>query len=306
MAPLSAPRPPGAAPAPEPAPPSPIPAGARDPRAPDPAIDDPLTDFAAHPFPHAGVTYPVYTAGAGPAVILLAELPGISPQVARLARWIRDAGFAVYLPALFGVDGAYPQAAAGLAEARRICVRAELGALAAGAAAPITAWLTALARAAHAARGGPGVGAIGMCLTGNFAIAMMIEPAVRASVACQPSTPLGAPDAIQLAPDEARAIRARLEREDLTVRAYRFAGDRHCTAARFAAYAEALGPRFVARVLPDDAAHPAPPPFFAQVVGGPHSVLTAHLIDAAGEPTRAARDEILAFLAHRLRPEPTP
>lgn len=98
-------------------------------------------------------------------------------------------------------------------------------------------------------------------------------------------------------------MRARLEREDLSVLAYRFEGDRFCTAQRFAAYTAALGERFVARVLPSAAANPDPPPFFRQVVECPHSVVTAHLIDAAGEPTLAARDEILAFLVHRLTTE---
>jgi hypothetical protein len=82
--------------------------------------------------------------------------------------------------------------------------------------------------------------------------------------------------------------------------AYRFEGDKHCKAQRFAAYSRALGDRFVARVLPDGAANPAPPPFFAEVVASPHSVVTAHLIDEAGQPTLAARDEILAFFARRL------
>jgi hypothetical protein len=92
----------------------------------------------------------------------------------------------------------------------------------------------------------------------------------------------------------------RLELEDLTVLAYRFEGDRHCRAQRFAAYSEALGDRFVARVLPDDAANPTPPPFFEHVVASPHSVVTAHLIDEAGQPTIAARDEIVAFFESRL------
>ena len=82
--------------------------------------------------------------------------------------------------------------------------------------------------------------------------------------------------------------------------AYRFDGDRFCKAERFAAFSQALGDRFVARVLPDSAANPDTPPFFAQVVASPHSVVTAHLIDEAGQPTIAARDEILAFFARRL------
>lgn len=264
-------------------------------------MDDALDDFAREEIDLLGVTRGVYVAGEGPAVVVLAEMPGISPDVARFARWVRGAGFTVFLPSLFGRDGAYPRAAEGLAVLKRACVSAEFNAFAAGATSPATLWLRALARVAHARCGGPGVGAIGMCFTGNFALSMMLDAATLAPVLCQPSLPLDDGAAIQLSRDEAAAVRARLEREDLTVLAYRFDEDRHCTAARFAAYQSALGPRFCARVLPGASANPAPPPFFAQVVGGPHSVVTAHLIDAEGEPTRAARDEILGFFSARLR-----
>lgn len=262
--------------------------------------DDPLTDFERRAITLQGTTRTVYVAGEGPGVIVMAEMPGISPHVARFGRWVRDAGFAVYMPSLFGRDGAHPEAKAGLEVVKQACVSAEFRAFAANASSPVTQWLRALARQAHAERGGRGVGAVGMCFTGNFALTMMLEPAMLAPVLCQPSLPLDDPGGIEMSDDEARAVRDRLEREDLTVLAYRFEGDRHCTAQRFAAYAARLGPRFRPRVLPDSAANPAPPPFFAAVVGGPHSVVTAHLVDATGEPTIAARDEILAFFAERL------
>lgn len=262
--------------------------------------DDRLQDFVKRSVEIEGVERGVYVAGHGPAVIVMAEMPGISPDVARFARWIRDAGFTVYMPSLFGRDGAYPEAEEGLAVLKRACLRAEFRALAANESSPVTEWLRGLARIAHAERGGRGVGAVGMCFTGNFALAMMLEPVVRAPVLCQPSLPIGHPDALNSSPEELARIRRRLEREDLTVRAYRFEGDRYCTAERFAAYAAALGDRFEATVLPSSAANPAPPPFFARVVGCPHSVVTAHLVDRAGEPTLAARDAILAFLAMRL------
>ncbi len=122
-----------------------------------------------------------------------------------------------------------------------------------------------------------------------------------APVLSQPSLPLDDPAGMEIAPDELVAVRERLERDDLTVMAYRFEGDRFCKAERFAAYAAALGDRFIPRVLPDSAANrDALAPFFEQVVGCPHSVVTAHLIDEAGQPTIAARDEILAFFALRL------
>ena len=94
----------------------------------------------------------------------------------------------------------------------------------------------------------------------------------------------------------------RLDREDLTVLAYRFKGDQICRAERFAAYAAALGDRFIGRELPDEAASSDVSPFFARHVPFPHSVVTQHLIDEAGQPTIAARDEILTFFRARLAP----
>jgi dienelactone hydrolase len=264
--------------------------------------DDALDDFERRSLTLLGDTKVVYVAGTGPAVIVMAEMPGISPHVARFGRWVRDAGFTVYMPSLFGRDGAFPDAEEGRAVIQRACVSAEFRAFAANESSPVTQWLRALASSAHAQCGGPGVGAIGMCFTGNFALTMMLEPAMLAPVLCQPSLPLNDPAGLEIAPDELASVRARLERDDLTVLGYRFAGDRFCTAQRFRAYAEALGDRFVASVLPDEAANPDPPPFFKDLVGSPHSVVTAHLIDAAGEPTIAARDEILAFFARRLAP----
>ncbi|MBX3619809.1 MAG: dienelactone hydrolase family protein [Rhizobacter sp.] len=264
--------------------------------------DDPLDDFAARDITLDDQTRRVHVAGQGPAVIVMAEMPGISPHVARFARWVRDAGFTVYMPSLFGRDGAVPTAEEGKAVFQRACVSAEFRAFAAHQSSPVTQWLRALARLAHAECGGPGVGAIGMCFTGNFALTMMLEPAVLAPVLCQPSLPLNDPAGLEISPQDLAAVTRRLQRDDLSVMAYRFAGDRVCTAQRFAAYAHALGERFVPHVLPDSAAHRDPPPFFQRYVPTPHSVVTAHLIDEAGQPTLAARDEILAFFARRLAP----
>jgi len=263
-------------------------------------IDDPLEDFSARTIALDGVTKVVYVAGAGPAVIVMTEMPGISPHVARFSRWVRDAGFTVYMPSLFGRDGAVPTPEEGGAIFQRTCVSAEFRAFAANGSSPVTVWLRALARLAHQECGGPGVGAIGMCFTGNFALTMMLEPSMLAPVLAQPSLPLDDPAGIEIAPEEIAAVRQRLEREDLTVMAYRFEGDKICTAQRFAAYSAALGDRFVARVLPDSAANTDTPPFFKRHVPFPHSVVTVNLIDEAGQPTIAARDEILAFFSRRL------
>lgn len=261
---------------------------------------DPLDDFSCEDITLLELTKKVYVSGRGPAVIVMCELPGISPHVARFARWVRDAGFTVFMPSLFGIDGAVADAEIGKTVYQKVCVSAEFRAFASNQSSPVTQWLRALAGLAHQRCGGVGVGAIGMCFTGNFALTMMLDASVVAPVLCQPSLPFNDPAGLEISPEELRTIRQRLDRDNLTVMAYRFAGDPICTGQRFRAYADALGDRFIPHVLPDSAANKEPPSFFTQYVPNPHSVVTAHLIDKAGQPTLAARDEILAFLAKRL------
>lgn len=261
---------------------------------------DKLTDFSTRDIELNGASKRVYVAGLGPAVIVMPEMPGISPHVARFARWVRDAGFTVYMPSLFGKDGAIASAEEGAKVFVKACVSAEFRAFAGNGSSPVTLWLRALAKMAHAECGGPGVGAIGMCFTGNFALSMMLEPAMLAPVLSQPSLPMNAPDQIESPPDEIKAIKQRLDDDDLTVLAFRFDGDHFCTAQRFAAYKQALGDRLETHELPDSAANLDVPPFTKSHVTSPHSVVTTHLIDAEGEPTLEARDRILAFFQERL------
>jgi dienelactone hydrolase len=255
---------------------------------------DTLEDFERRQVTLTGETRLVYVAGTGPAVIVMTEMPGISPHVARFARFVRDAGFTVWMPHLFGRDGEPPRIPGGLLTIARACISREFRAFASNASSPVTQWLRALAAHAHPLCGGKGVGAIGMCFTGNFALSMMLEPAMRAPVLSQPSLPMTNPAGMHISPEELAAVKERLEREDLSVLAYRFEGDAFCRAARFSAYAAALGDRFDGRVLPDSSANPDAP------MKNPHSVVTLHLIDKAGQPTRQAVDDILGFFSQRL------
>jgi dienelactone hydrolase len=259
--------------------------------------DDPLDDFERRPLTFDDETKLVHVAGAGPAVVVMTEMPGITPHVARFARWVRDAGFTVWLPSLFGRDGADPTLELFGESMRSGCVRREFHAFANGEPSPMATWLRLLAAHAHRECGGPGVGAIGMCFTGNFALSMMLEPAVLAPVMSQPSLPLDDPAGTLVSSTDMAAVKQRLDAEDLTVLAYRFEGDAYCQAARFESFARCLGDRFVGRVVPDSAAGPS------GWIGSPHSVVTTSLIDEADQPTAAARDEILAFFAQRLRPD---
>ncbi|MEO5758081.1 MAG: dienelactone hydrolase family protein [Mesorhizobium sp.] len=260
-----------------------------------------MADFTRREVSALGQPKAVYVSGSGPAVVIMAEMPGMSPHVARFARWVRDAGFTVYMPSLFGRDGAVQSADEGAAVFRRACTSMEFRALGGGVASPVTNWLRALARVALDECGGAGVGAIGMCFTGNFALSMMLDHATIAPVLCQPSLPFDNPAGIEISAEEISTIRQRLDEENLDVMAYRFEGDHFCKAERFAAYREALGEHFIERVLPDSAAGQDVPPFFEKHVRSPHSVVTVHLIDEQGQPTLAARDEIIAFLTGRLK-----
>jgi hypothetical protein len=106
--------------------------------------------------------------------------------------------------------------------------------------------------------------------------------------------PMHNPAGLAIDPGELAKVKARMEADDLTVLAYRFEGDSFCRAERFTAYSDALGDRFIGKVLPDSAANPDAP------LKTPHSVVTLHLIDEAGQPTVQARDEILQFFRARL------
>jgi hypothetical protein len=134
-----------------------------------------------------------------------------------------------------------------------------------------------------------------MCFTGNFALNLMLEPAVVAPILSQPSLPLTNPAGLHIEPEALKQVRSRLMDESLTVRAYRFEGDRFCTAQRFEAYEAALGEAFEPRVLPDSAANP-------DAGIPPHSVVTHHLIDQRGQPTFEALEGMIGFLQERLRP----
>jgi dienelactone hydrolase len=262
----------------------------------DPDFRDPLDDFSVRQVTLLGRTKRVYVSGHGPAVIVMSEMPGISPYVARFARWVRDAGFTVFMPSLFGEDGVLPSNGKAMVTLARACISKEFRAFASNTSSPVTQWLRGLAADAHKECGGKGVGAIGMCFTGNFALSMMLEKAVVAPVMSQPSMPMHNPAGLAIAPEELAAVKARMEAEDLTVLSYRFEGDSFCRAERFAAFSEALGDRFVGKVLPDSAANPDSP------LKTPHSVVTLHLIDEVGQPTVEARDEILSFFTQRLMP----
>jgi dienelactone hydrolase len=255
-----------------------------------------IAGFEQVPFTHQGRSHPVYRAGAGPAVIVIHEIPGIHPGIISFAQRLLAAGYTVYLPSLFGRPGQPASTGAVLRSILRVCVTREFAILA-DRTSPVVTWLRALAATAHRECGGPGVGAIGMCLTGGFALAMAVEPAVWAPVASQPGlpAPLTAAKraAVGLDPADLAQVKARTRR-GLCVLGLRFSADRGCPAERFATLCRELGGAFEGIEVDSSPGNPHAIPTRA------HAVLTVDLVDAPGHPTGAALDRVLEFLDQRL------
>jgi dienelactone hydrolase len=155
-------------------------------------------------------------------------------------------------------------------------------------------WLKALARKAHGECGGDGVGAVGMCFTGGFALAMMTEPAVVAPVLSQPSLPLAGKHpkrgaGIGASAEEIACARRRFDEEGLSMIGLRFKSDAFVPDARFETYRREFGDSFEAIELEDEDAAPARMP--------PHSVLTLHLKEDG--PTKAAERRVIEFFRQR-------
>ncbi len=255
----------------------------------------PLSNYAVSDFTSAPWTRPVYRRGTGPAVIVIHEIPGLHPLVVAFADRLVEAGFTVFLPSLFGTPGRPLSKGYALGTILKvICIRREFAIWTGGRTSPFVDWLRALARHAHAECGGPGVGAVGMCFTGGFALAMATDPSVVAPVLSQPSLPLRKSQAgeIDTSPADLACVRDRLQREDLTVLGLRFRSDKLVPDARFARYAQELGDRFEAIELED--AHARQGTGF-----DPHSVLTIHLPESG--PGKDAESRTIGFFKQRLR-----
>jgi len=254
-----------------------------------------LADYTKFEFEDGKYTRTVYRHGTGPAVIIIHEIPGLHPLVVAFADRVAAQGMTVFLPSLFGTPGRPVSKGYALTTAlSALCIHREFNVWRAGASSPIVEWLRALARKAHAECGGKGVGAVGMCFTGGYALAMMTEPAVVAPVLSQPSMPMVAGSKKRAAgfdatAEEVACAKARFAAENLSMIGLRFKSDALVPDARFEAYKRTFGDRFEAIELEDEDAAPADIP--------PHSVLTLHL--KADGPSKAAETRVIEFFKQR-------
>ena len=216
------------------------------------STSDVLAGWEVGEFSAAGITHPIYRRGHGPGVVVIHEIPGITPLVTKFANEVVDRGFTVVMPSLVGTPGKAPSNAYAMQQMAKVCIAREFTSFALNQTSPIIAWLRALARNLHQQVGGPGVGAVGMCFSGGFALGMMVDDIMLAPVLSQPSMPLpvgskrGAD--LNLSPDDAAAIAERAA-AGCQVLGLRFTGDK-LVGDRFSSLRELLGDSFIAVELP--------------------------------------------------------
>ncbi len=209
-----------------------------------------------------GITHTTYRKGEGPGVIVIHEIPGMTPDVIAFAEEVVAQGHTVVMPHLFGEPEAAPTGRVLAREFAKVCINKEFTKLALNETTPLADWLRSLARDLHAELGGPGVGAVGMCFTGGFALAMMVDAPVVAPVVCQPSAPFPIGKAraadVNLSPSDLEIVKRRAA-EGCAVLGLRFKDD-IATGTRFDTLRHELGEKFIAVEFP----------------GQGHSVLTEH------------------------------
>lgn len=258
---------------------------------------DALDGFVADTFTHGGQQKKVFRQGDGPAVIIMAEIPGITPLVADFGRRVAELGLTAVMPDLFGTPGREPSPGYLLSSITKACISSEFATFATKRTSPITEWLRALCRHEHERCGGPGVGAVGMCLTGGFALALMVDDSVMAPVLSQPSLPfpLSAKHKRDLGISDADLVKVK-ERVDagICVLGVKFSNDKASPNERFERLSEELGDGFIGVNIDSSDGNP-----YGNRKGA-HSVLTEDLQDIDGHPTKEALDQVLEHFRSRL------
>jgi dienelactone hydrolase len=199
-----------------------------------------------------GVCRDVYRRGRGPGVIVVHEIPGITPEVEAFANDVVNAGFTVVMPLLVGTPGKSLSGGYTLTSFVKVCVAREFTTWALKRTSPVITWLRALAADAHASAGGPGVGAVGMCFSGGFALGMMVDEIMVAPVLSQPSLPLAIGKVrgadLNLSPADAERVAARAA-AGCEVLGLRYDQDK-LVGSRFDSLRALLGDAFIAVELP--------------------------------------------------------
>lgn len=253
--------------------------------------------FEKYQFSANGENHDVYRIGSGPAVLVIHEAPGITPLVITFARTVAARGMTAVMPDLFGTAGREMTMPYALSVIAKLCVSREFTTLALNRTSPVTVYLRALAAEEHTRCGGPGIGAIGMCITGGFALAMSVDPIMLAPVLSQPGSPLPVNAkhrrSLDLSDEDLERVKVRVA-DGLCVKGFRFTGDKTAPAERFARLRQELGDNFIGVEIDSSEGNPW------GYRKGAHSVFTEDYSDAPGSPTRQALDDVLSFFTSKL------
>ncbi|WP_199255300.1 dienelactone hydrolase family protein [Mycolicibacterium mengxianglii] len=262
------------------------------------ALEADLVGWSCAPFTGGGYTHDVYRKGAGPGVVLIPEMPGLHPGVLALGNHLVDNGFTVAAPSMFGTPGASALGPSALPALVRGCIAKEFAAFATNKQRPVAMFLRALARDLNAQTPGKGVGVIGQCFTGGFALAAAVDDSVLAPVISQPSLPLPLTPRQRrdagVSEDELKIIEKRAADEGLCALGLRFSADRMSPAERFVTLKQRLGDAF--EVIEIDSG-PGNPDGLSRMA---HSVLTDQVREVDGHPAFEARKRVVEFLTERL------
>lgn len=266
-------------------------------------VDDDLTDFTREIFTGESActpgdsSKPVYWIGEGPGVIVMPEMPGLIPEVADFARRLAAEGFTVAVPSLFGVPGRSGSYAASVRVLPKNCVSKEFSAFAAGSTSPVTGWLRALAAEVHERCGGPGIGVLGMCFTGGFALGLVVESSVLVGVMSQPSLPLPTTRKLRadlgVSPDDLAKAKAAVAGGTCLI-GLRFTDDPLVRKERFQNLRREFGSGFIGVEIDSSPGNTHGFPKDA------HSVLTLEYSDTPGHPTLEAYQLVVEHLSERL------
>ena len=257
-----------------------------------------LTGWTREPFTAAGFTHDVYRKGQGPGVVLIPEMPGAHPGVLALGNYLVDNGFTVAIPSLYGTPGAPSMRPGMLPVLARGCVAKEFAAFATNKERPVSHYLRALARDLKEKTGSKGVGVIGQCFSGGFALAAAVDDSVLAPVLSQPSSPFGLTAKQKrdpgLSEGEMKIIEKRAADEGLCALGLRFSADPLAPKERFKTLKDRLGDAF--EVIELDSS-PGNAGGFGRMA---HSVLTLEVREEEGQQAYEARKRVVQFLKERL------
>jgi dienelactone hydrolase len=270
------------------------------PSGPAPDLPFPIDKAQRFDFDGNGISHPVYRYGSGPGVLMLHELPGMTGKFLEVAGIVVGAVFTVFAPLFFGRPGQDSTVLGGLSVIR-LCIRHEFSCLATNRTSPIADWLRLLCATIRQECPGRGIGAIGMCLTGNLVLALSGSGSVLAPVLCQPALPLCTVPLLGNAlrrpalglssGDVAAAVTAS---HQVPVLGYRFQTDAKCPAQRFATLARTFGKDFRATQIPTGKNQPG------QFPASAHPVLGNQFRNDPANPTRQALNAILSHFRQHL------